>query len=190
MSDQDDWNDEEKARLAGLGRTAEPPAELERRVVAALRERGEIRDAPRGRALRLAAAAVAILGAGYLLGRLTSGAAPAAPDSPAPTFALFLYPGAATPSSAPEEVLVEEYARWARGLRERGRHASGEKLKPGARFLPEVLRGTTPFDLRPESLEGFFLIQASSMDEAESIARTCPHLRRGGIVTVRAIDPT
>jgi hypothetical protein len=47
----------------------------------------------------------------------------------------------------------------------------------------EMPRGTA------DELGGFFLIQADSA-EAYRIARECPHLRHGGTVQVRRIQPT
>jgi hypothetical protein len=39
-------------------------------------------------------------------------------------------------------------------------------------------------------MQGFFLVQARTLDEAEQIARTCPHLRHGGTIALREVDPT
>jgi hypothetical protein len=38
--------------------------------------------------------------------------------------------------------------------------------------------------------DGFFVIDASSDQEALAIARTCPILRHGGWIEVRRIHPT
>jgi hypothetical protein len=37
---------------------------------------------------------------------------------------------------------------------------------------------------------GFFLVRAATAEEAEAIARGCPHLRHGGTISLREIDPT
>jgi hypothetical protein len=50
--------------------------------------------------------------------------------------------------------------------------------------LPAGTAGDAP------RVSGFFLIRAGSLDEAEAIARDCPHLRHGGRVLVRDVDPT
>jgi hypothetical protein len=66
---------------------------------------------------------------------------------------------------------------------------AGEKLGDSARELTAaatVERAATD----PESLAGFFIVSAASAAEADSIARSCPHVRHGGKVDVRPIEPT
>jgi hypothetical protein len=66
---------------------------------------------------------------------------------------------------------------------------SGEKLKAGER----VLRAGSPPASAADTagaLLGFFLVRAGSLDEAETLARGCPHLRHGGTIAVREVDPT
>ena len=41
-----------------------------------------------------------------------------------------------------------------------------------------------------DRLGGFFLIRASGFAEAQRIAADCPHLRHGGRVELRTIQPT
>lgn len=185
MSDPpDDWNERERALLDALGPAEAPPAELEARVVADLRARGLIRSARPRMTWRSAAAALAALAIGVGLGRATVHRAGGAPEPPARTFMLLLYPGAGLdPSPDAESRRVEEYGVWARGLAREGRMVRGEKLKDGARALGPVASEAS-------ALQGFFLIRASSLDEAEAIARTCPHRGHGGTIALREVDPT
>jgi hypothetical protein len=84
-----------------------------------------------------------------------------------------------------EARLVAEYAAWARGLQEEGKLLSAEKL---ADEPAELLgSGASP---EGDRVGGFFLIRAASFEEAQRIARDCPHLRHGGRVELRAIEPT
>jgi hypothetical protein len=205
MNENDDeWTDRERALLAGLDATEEPPPELEARVVSALKERGLLWRAPRvpWRSLAAAAAALAI---GFGLGRTSAGAgrtsagagrtqpvqvagstASGAPARPARTFMLLLYPGAGLdPAPAAEQQRVEEYRRWARGLAVDGRMVSGEKLRDGV----TVFAGDAT-DASASALQGFFLIRAATAEEAEGIARACPHRAHGGTVALREVDPT
>jgi hypothetical protein len=62
---------------------------------------------------------------------------------------------------------------------------SAEKLRDGAR----VLEGNEPA-ASGAGPQGFFLVRARDLDEAEAIARACPHLRHGGRVAVQAVEPT
>ncbi len=66
---------------------------------------------------------------------------------------------------------------------------AGEKLGDSARELTAaavVDRAATD----SESLAGFFIVSAASAAEADSIARSCPHVRHGGKVVIRRIEPT
>jgi hypothetical protein len=182
---EDDWNEVERGRLAALAREAEPPAALERRVVAALRARRLITPWYWSPA-RTTVAAGALLVGGGARGRATAPAPGGGPVLPAAaTYVLFLHGGEvgdADPRAVADR--VQEYRLWARGLAAGGRLVSGEKLKPALRRLG----GGSPAGGAP--VQGFFLIRAGSLDEAAETARTCPHLRHGGQIVVREIDPT
>ena len=93
-------------------------------------------------------------------------------------------PGAVSEPGA-EARLVAEYAAWARRLSEQGKLLSAEKL---ADAPAEVLGSGAAQE--EERVGGFFLIRATSFEEAQQIARDCPHLRHGGRVELRAIEPT
>jgi hypothetical protein len=161
-----------------------PPPRLEDRVVSTLRERGLLRDgAPRIFSQRWAwpaaiAAGLLLFAGGFTLGR----GARSAPDLP--RYTLLLYEGPEfNGAGIRESELVAEYSGWARELAGRGRLVAGEKLSAQGWAL-----GPAAADRRDPS--GFFIIAARSDEEALSIARSCPHLRHGGTVSLRAIDPT
>jgi len=92
--------------------------------------------------------------------------------------------------SASERAIVAEYSAWARGLAAAGSLVMAEKLADdpptmlAASGATEAIRGTA------DELGGFFVIQAADSAEAFRIARDCPHLRHGGTVQVRRIEPT
>jgi hypothetical protein len=180
---EDDWSDAERAALDALEPAAIPPPQLEARVVAALKGEGLIRARRPSLPWLPAAAALLALALGFGVGRATARRGATPPESR--TFMLLLYPGAAMdPSPAAEQARVQEYGQWARGLRARGQYASGEKLTDEARVI-----GGTP-DASASSLQGFFVIRAGSLDEAERIARSCPHRGHGGTIVLREVDPT
>ncbi len=152
----------------------------------------------------LAAAAITALLSGYALGRqsLPAGAGrPALASNTAPVSApagqeyLLLLRGPAgsgTPVRAQEDAAtVAEYRRWAESLQADGTLVSAEKLQDstGYRLSPNGARAPLS-DSAAERIGGFFLIRAHDAAEAEAIARGCPHLRHGGSVELRAIDPT
>ena len=55
--------------------------------------------------------------------------------------------------------------------------------------LLEIEEGTSKSQPLAEEVSGFFVIEAKDLDAAIAVARTCPHLRHGGRITVRAIAP-
>jgi len=209
-SDRNDWSDAERRAFASLEREAPPPAGAEERVVAELASRGafagrpgtsrgpNISRSPRARvsaAAATAAAALLVFGAGIVVGRSAgSGRAPAASsagiapaDAASPRFALFLLdepPGGA----AEETERVAEYKRWASSLPGGGRVVSGEKLGDEARLLSPAAPVSTAAD-PASALRGYFVIRAPDLARALEVARTCPHLKRGGRILVRPIVP-
>ena len=189
-----------------------PPTGLEQRVVASLAARGLLEPTSlssarwRGwRVLGMLAAAAALFVAGGLAERVRADAGPEEEADVAvgetPRFALLLYGGPASTSADEEEALVAEYGGWARDLASRGRYVTGEKLGEIATTLGAGAGAGTNVGAEPRSIAsgsgdvagpvvGFFIIGARSAEEAEEIARTIPHLRHGGRVVVRPIDPT
>lgn len=180
--------------LRALDRGIDPPDALEGRVRRTLTTRGLLRRRP-SPAWRYAAAvvaAVALLAAGYLAGEWGRDGV-AEPDGVG-RYAIFLYEDTAFDTSRPELELVMEYSAWAAGLRERGRLEAGEQLAAAGILLERQADSIVVGERGPAAeagaLTGFFVIRAASEAEALSIARTCPHLKYGGRVAVRAIVGT
>ncbi len=194
MSTEDDKDPDERLQreLARLPRELAPPAGLEARVVAALRERGWLAAArPRPDFWRLGgavAASLALLLGGFWLGRQGGhrGHPPAAPS-----YLLMLRPGTDfNPERLPEDRMAAEVGAWARhhlGVRH---FRVGEKLDmDGWIVKPSQVAGMSPTDLQ-DAPDGFFVIVASSDQEALGLARSCPFLKYGGRIEVHRIHPT
>ncbi len=145
---------------------------FERRVVDSMRRAGLFRPSPR---LLLTAVAASLL-IGFFIG--TSRPRFFTPKPRGHHYILFLHD---TPQSA-SEGSVEEYRRWAQGLRQRGIMQGGEKLADEVTVL-----GT---DRAQSSLAGYFRITVGSSAEARAVARTCPHLRHGGWIEIREVART
>jgi hypothetical protein len=178
MTDED-LTREERDRLAGARVAVEPPSGLEDRTVRALRERGLVRR-PRPRAIAIgavAAAAAIVLAAGWAAMSRT-----AAPDD-APRFVLLLYAGADA-SAGTADTRRREYAAWARDLASRGVAITGEELGDDTREVGAGASSSSSADLLPR---GFFVVSAESLEAAERIAATCPHIRYGGRIVIRRI---
>jgi hypothetical protein len=193
MSTEEDDAPDERLRqeLARLPRELIPPQGLEARVVATFRQRGWLAAArPRPHAWRLGgavAASLALLFAGFWMGRWggQQGRPPAVSS-----YLLMLREGTSfNPEQWSDARLTAETAAWAR--RQLGvRHfVVGEKLD-AAGWVVKSSRaaGMPPLDSDPPS--GFFVIDASSDQEALRLARSCPFLRHGGRIEVRRIHPS
>jgi hypothetical protein len=185
------------------------------RLIDARAQSGSAAPSREGRALRFtligSLAVAASLAIGILIGQRSAtplpmlATSPSTPDasnasaSAAKTrYLLLLHGPAQTPPQTAEQsvadsiagaAIVAEYKAWAMRLRDSGALVTAEKLAANpvtmlsASGATELPRGTA------DELGGFFLIQADSA-EAYRIARECPHLRHGGTVQVRRIQPT
>jgi hypothetical protein len=154
-----------------------PPDLLEDRVVAALKARGLVTtfrsSRLRGAALATAAG-ILLFAAGFATGASQHRSA-STPDAGSPRFILLLHETAASGATGiAERELVDEYRKWAQAVSADGSAIRGEKLK----------------DEAGQTLSGFFIVEAPSLEAARAIAATCPHVRYGGRVDVREIDPT
>jgi len=180
--------------LEDLATAEAPPPWLEQRVVDAARGDGLLRPSPaRRRAGALLwgaglAAGLAAFAAGVAVGR--GGEQPVLPaEDTRPRFVLLLYEDESYRSPGPGEMeqRVAEYGGWARALGRQGHLVSGEKLKDEDLLLgpdsPAVTGG-------PGHLAGYFVLTARDAAQAEELARGCPHLRHGGRISIRTIDPT
>jgi hypothetical protein len=171
--------------LSTLARELTPPPDLEARTVAALRQHGLLKVASNRRAVLLRiAAAVVLFAGGAAIGRASAVVEPPGADQHGPRYLLLLHGGPSGLSAEEELAVVREYGAWAVQLRGEGRFVTGERLGNAGRSVPP-LELTETVDLR-----GFFLISAASLDDAVGVAQRCPHVRRGGRVVVRPIEPT
>jgi hypothetical protein len=150
-----------------------PPVELTDRVVRRLRAEGLLRTEPRSAWLSLAAGAAALVLA-FAAGWYTANRKP---DED--RYLLLLY---GTPAQR-SEARVEEYRAWAAEQRRLGRDVRGERLGPSEVFVGQ---GHAPSGL---ALLGFFLVSADGDTDAAEVARSHPHVRHGGAIVVRPIDP-
>lgn len=165
-----------------------PEAAARERFAAAVRAAASPPKAARRVTAGLLAAGIAF-GAliGYGAARLSANRA-AAPDS-VPRFLLLLYDTSATTQAMTQRDMREviaEYSAWGRRLREAGQLVSAEKLTDTP---PDWLGGTVA-TANGEQIGGFFLIRAPTLAEARRIAESCPHLKYGGRIELRPIQPT
>jgi hypothetical protein len=186
--------DEEREALSRLPREAALPPGLEDATVDALLVGGLLRRRARRRRLiewGLAAAAAVLLFAGGFLAGQRGGQAP---TGELPRFVLLLYEGPDYRNTPPgqEQDRVREYAEWARERGARGELEAGEKLReaPDVVIRPDGSIGEEAPTPGATRLAGFFMIRATDDRAALEIARSCPHVRYGGSIVIREIEPT
>ena len=143
--------------------------------------------------LLAAAAAVGFLliggAGGYGLASSRGASAAVTVEDQSPSFLLLVRGEPELGSTSPEQ-LVSEYFAWAGQLASQARLLGAEKLKddPG-RWLGPTGRSRDE-DLQARSdIGGYFVIRAANYDAAEAIAMTSPHIKYGGTLEIREIDP-
>ena len=93
----------------------------------------------------------------------------------------------------PQEEMFARFKHFTQSLHERGALRAVERLKPGA--AGTTLRSHNgsvaiegPYNGTPESVIGFFLVDADDEAAAQAIAKECPILLVGGSVEVRETE--
>ena len=165
---------------------AVPPPGLKRRIVRSLETRALLRRATtRWQLASIAAALVLLFGAGVVVGhRAAVVPGPAAGQR----WILLLREGPAFQPADDESKRVAEYSAWAARLRSQHALELGEKLAPGQQLLGAVSANEAAAAGNP--VTGFFVITAPDSTAAAAIAATCPHLKYGGWIVLRRIEPT
>ncbi len=111
-----------------------------------------------------------------------------------PQYLLLLYDNAPTLRNlSPEEMqkATEKYMAWSKmPFTQAGKRLgqdNGKIVRPNS-GKPKVTDG--PYSETKEALGGFYLIEASSYDQAVELAMTNPHVEYGGVIEVRHIFGT
>ena len=91
--------------------------------------------------------------------------------------------------------VIGEYIAWRKTVEADGKMAGGQKLKDDGgknlTFQNGRLRVTDgPFAEAKEVIGGYFSILADNYNEAVKTAQTCPHLKYGGRIELREVEPT
>ena len=95
---------------------------------------------------------------------------------------------------SPEQIqqAIQRYTAWARKLREQGKLIAAEKLKDNNGLLLSTRNGQIvvdgPFAETKETIGGYFIVEAESVDEAIEISKECPALSNGALVELREIE--
>ena len=165
--------------LARLAQTVEPPAGAYPELVGRLRSQGLIGRRP-GLMGWLLAAATATAAAAIAVMLVTR------PNEQREYLLLLEEPAGyqAGATEVEQRQRVREYSAWAGELARDHHLVTAGELEPGGSVLSPATRRPLPPGAMPT---GYFLIRAESLDAAEQLARSSPHLRYGGDVVVRAV---
>ena len=160
----------------------EPPPELRQRLTRTLRREGLV-EPPSARLRRpiiQGAIAAALVAGAFLAGQHMQRST--ATDA-RPQFLLLLYEDSAYRDDRPIREIVAEYGGWADSLRRERALVLGEKLGREHIELPERA------DQQTGGLPtGMFIVRATDLASARTIASSSPHIRQGGRIVVHAID--
>jgi hypothetical protein len=91
--------------------------------------------------------------------------------------------------------VIDEYKNWRNGIAAQGKLSGGAKLRDeGGKHLSGAngdFRVTDgPFAEAKEVIGGYFTIEAADYDEAVELSKDCPHLKYGGRIELREVEPT
>jgi hypothetical protein len=96
---------------------------------------------------------------------------------------------------SPEEIqaLIARYVAWREGLIKRNIFRGSQKLVDGTGRRLRTQNGKLvvtegPFSESQEVLGGFFVIEASTYEDAVEIVKTCPHVIDGYLAEIRQLD--
>lgn len=91
--------------------------------------------------------------------------------------------------------IIGEYVAWRNAVADAGKMAGGQKLKDDGGKNLSMQNGSLrvtdgPFAEAKEVIGGYFSILADNYEEAVQTAQTCPHLKYGGRIELREVEPT
>ncbi|HEY0781506.1 MAG TPA: hypothetical protein VGE98_03560 [Thermoanaerobaculia bacterium] len=141
------------------------------------------RQAPASSWRWLLAASLALLAAGFWIGRWQ--AQLSSNRRPRPSHILLLHQDASFQWGPGRLALAAEEDRWAIGLQKKAELLTGQALTDDGHLVtpPRTVERLAPGDY----VSGFFLLSVGSDERALAIARSCPHLTHGGRVELRKI---
>ena len=196
-------SDSERDAMQAMRHSGAPSPDLEDRTVMALKERGLVRPRGGGILMKLSVAVgslvalAAIFVAGVSVGTKQSEPVPVANVETAPQFMLLLFteprpePVNAQPMNEEQfAAMIAEYRGWGEELATQGLFIGAEKLKDTCTLMSGREAETVSNKL-PEGrvLGGYYLIRANDLEHAQQLATSHPHLKYGGTIEIRPIDP-
>ncbi len=182
---EDRLSEKEQKLFDQLERVKEPPTDLEAKIIKQLKSEGQIINTkPMNTTVKwisgIAASVLLFLG-GMYFGQ--SGQEQLAIE-PTKGYMLILHEEEDFSPGDPME-MFEEYGAWMQRTFERGVKITGQELKNEA----SVVKGNQVSFMNEDvsrKTTGYFILEASSIEEAIEVAKENPHVKYGGIVEVKS----
>jgi len=183
-----DFPEKEMKIMADEYKRLHLPNDVEEKTVKELRKLGLFKMQPffRGKVFKLISVAaffVVVFSLGFFTGRIADLKRAAVPGINADKYLLLLYN---PPGFAESGKHAKEYGDWLDSIN--GVNTDGEELEKSGWMI--ALNDGQPLvsALSPEmKATGFFVIDATSEEEALATAKSCPHVKHNGVVEVRVI---
>ena len=98
--------------------------------------------------------------------------------------------------AASRDAIMRDYGAWVGDMERLGKHVVSAKLAPSASAQTVRLQGGRrpvvdgPFAETKEQFGGYHVLECRDLDDALAMAERIPTLPHGGVVEVRAVEPT
>ncbi len=183
---EDRLTEQEKALFASLEKTAHPPKGLERKVLGALVDQGLIAENsktyPIVRWIGAVAASVIFFIAGIIYEKSKN--MEQIVIEPTKGYMLLLHEDASFQPGEPMQ-MFEEYKQWMENTFARGVKITGQELVNEASLVDGQGNVSNLDSSAGKMTTGYFVLEASSLEEALEVAKANPHVKYGGSVEVK-----
>ncbi len=174
MTNEHELSEQEKGlyeKLKGI----KPPIGMEEETISKLKSEGLIQSQNKIIWVYRIAASLAFFVLGYTVYPYLN-----RNDNPTYNYMLVLYEDSNFNPESPE-VMFNEYSNWMQSIYQNGMAIDGQEMKPSSMLLDgiEVRNNLT------KTVGGYFVLRASSQEEAIEVARSSPHLKYGGTIEVK-----
>lgn len=126
------------------------------------------------------AASLLLLVAGVFIGKMIF--SKSASEIPSFNYMLVLYEDARFNPEEPE-AMFNEYSAWMQNIEQQGITIDGQEMKPSSVLIEQ--NGIVQSSDAEKKVGGYFVLNASSMEEVVAIAKNSPHLKYGGTIEVK-----
>ena len=98
--------------------------------------------------------------------------------------------------AASRDAIMRDYGAWVAEMDMQGKHVASAKLAPSASAHTLRVQGGRrhvvdgPFAETKEQFGGYHVLECRDLDDALAMAERIPTLPHGGVVEVRAVEPT